>query len=376
VSVEIDPRVPSTTDAPPEAPLLSISGLRVDYLLRRSMLARGPAPMLRAVDGVDLVIARGETFGLVGESGCGKSTLARAIVGLQVPSAGELRFDGQRIDRPRPAWVPRRIQIVFQDPYSSLNPRLTVSQTLGEMLHVHRMVPRDRIATRVDELLELVGLGRGVRSAYPRQLSGGQRQRVGIARALSLEPELLVADEPVSALDVSVQATILALLEDLRARLGLTLLLIAHDLAVVRQVCDRVAVMYLGRIVEEGHSDEVFGAPRHPYTQALLRAVPSLHPGRRDDRVAAPGEPPSPFAVPSGCRFHPRCPIAHERCRHDDPGLTADPATDLHDGHRAACHFAWRPPQPADGLSMTLSDDPIPDAGTMSDPGGDPDVRA
>jgi oligopeptide/dipeptide ABC transporter ATP-binding protein len=335
-------------------PLLELRGVEVGYTFRRSWLSRGPSPTLRAVDGVDLAITRGEAFGLVGESGCGKSTLARAIVGLQEPTAGEIRYAGERIDRPRPRWVPRKIQIVFQDPYSSLNPRMTAAQTLGEMLRVHRVVPPDRVEARVDELLSLVGLARSTRHAYPRQLSGGQRQRVGIARALSLEPDVLVADEPVSALDVSVQATILALLEDLRSQLGLTLLLIAHDLAVVRQVCDRVAVMYLGRIVEEGPAEQVFADPRHPYTRALLRAVPSLRPGRRHAEVAVPGEPPSPFALPPGCRFETRCPMARRICTEVDPPFVLPP---VHHGQghqagtvpRAACHFAWRSPTAEDG---------------------------
>ena len=361
---------PATTRSS-EHPLLELQGVRVDYTFARPWLSREPAPLLRAVDRVDLAIREGETVGLVGESGCGKSTLARTIVGLQEPSEGQIRFGGERIDRPRPNWVPRRIQIVFQDPYSSLNPRMSVAQTISEMLSVHHVVAKSHVSARVDELLELVGLSPSIRDAYPRQLSGGQRQRVGIARALSLEPDVLVADEPVSALDVSVQATILGLLEDLRARLGLTLLLIAHDLAVVRQVCERVAVMYLGRIVEEGPVETIFVDPRHPYTQALLRAVPSLHPGRRKEQVAVPGEPPSPFAIPPGCRFHPRCPLARDVCRTDDPqldggaapaGVPAEAAAG--DGgtmggsssrHRAACHFAWRVPAPGDG--GTLADE-------------------
>jgi oligopeptide transport system ATP-binding protein len=331
-------------------PILELQGLRVDYAERRGWWARTPNAVLRAVDGVDLRIARGESFGLVGESGCGKSTLARTVVGLQEPTAGTIEFDGERIDRPRPRWVPRRIQIVFQDPYSSLNPRMTVSQTLGEMLRFHEVVSRPQVDARIDELLELVGLSRTMRDAYPRQLSGGQRQRVGIARAISLEPDVLIADEPVSALDVSVQATVLSLLEDLRERLGLTLLLIAHDLAVVRQVCDRVAVMYLGRIVEEGPIEQVFAQSRHPYTRALLRAVPSLHPDADREHVAVPGEPPSPYALPPGCRFHTRCPIARERCRRDDPELSAENGGT--DTHIAACHFAWRDPDDASGPNI------------------------
>ncbi len=322
--------------------LLSIRGLRVDYEVKSPRLSRTPATVLRAVDGVDLDVHRGQALGLVGESGSGKSTVARCIVGLVRPTAGDITFDGHAMGDGRSREVARRVQIVFQDPYSSLNPRMTVATAIGEMLRVHRVVPRDRVDARIDELLEVVGLGRRMRNAYPRQLSGGQRQRVGIARALSLEPELLIADEPVSALDVSVQATILALLQDLRERLGLTLLLIAHDLAVVRQVCDRVAVMYLGRIVEEGPAESLFGDARHPYTRGLLRAVPSLRPGVRAEQVAVVGEPPSPYQLPSGCRFHPRCPIARARCAVVSPDLSLG-------DHRAACHFAWVPPAPTDG---------------------------
>jgi oligopeptide transport system ATP-binding protein len=226
--------------------------------------------------------------------------------------------------------------MVFQDPYSSLNPRMTVHQTLGELLRVHRMVPRAAVDERCRELLDLVGLGPRALDAYPRQFSGGQRQRVSLARALALEPELLVADEPVSALDVSVQATVLNLLEELRAKLGLTVLLIAHNMAVVRHVSDRVSVMYLGRIVETAPTEELFTNARHPYTQGLLRAVPRLAPGRASSASAVAGDPPSPIRLPSGCRFHPRCPIAQPVCSEDDPALAAGPAD-----HAAACHFAW-----------------------------------
>ena len=235
--------------------------------------------------------------------------------------------------------------MVFQDPYSSLNPRMTVRQTLAELLRAHEMVPRDAVEARCRELLDLVGLGPRALDAHPRQFSGGQRQRVAIARALALEPELLIADEPVSALDVSVQATVLNLLDELRDKLELTVLLIAHNMAVVRHVSDRVAVMYLGRIVETAATDELFTNPRHPYTKGLLTAVPRLVPGRASEGAGVVGDPPSPVDPPSGCRFHPRCPIAQEPlCSTDDPALAAGPAGS---SHIAACHFAWRePPAP------------------------------
>jgi oligopeptide/dipeptide ABC transporter ATP-binding protein len=331
----------AATPTPQREPLLDIRGLEMHFPLRGGLQRRLrglPQEVLRAVDGVDLAIARGETLGLVGESGCGKSTLGRCIVGLYEPTAGELRFDDAPLGMKRERAARRRIQMVFQDPYSSLNPRLTVRQTLAELLRAHRMVPREHIEERCRELLDLVGLGERALDAHPRQFSGGQRQRVAIARALALEPELLVADEPVSALDVSVQATVLNLLEDLRDKLGLTVLLIAHNMAVVRQVCDRVAVMYLGRIVESAETQKLFADPRHPYTQGLLKAVPRLVPGRASEAVGVVGDPPSPVDLPSGCRFHPRCPIAQPpRCTTDDPELLAR-ATDS--GHRAACHFA------------------------------------
>jgi oligopeptide/dipeptide ABC transporter ATP-binding protein len=315
-----------------EQPLLEVRGLSMHYRLRRREL-------LRAVDGVDLELARGETLGLVGESGCGKSTLGRCIVGLEEPTAGEVRFAGEPLGARRTAAQRRRIQMVFQDPYSSLNPRMTVRQTLSELLRVHNLVPRNRIDARCRELLDLVGLGARALDAHPRQFSGGQRQRVSIARALALEPEVLVADEPVSALDVSVQATVLNLIEDLQSELHLTVLLIAHNMAVVRHVCDRVAVMYLGRIVEVAPVGELFAGARHPYTQGLLRAVPRLVPGRASEAVSVAGDPPSPVDLPAGCRFHPRCPLAQAPlCHEEDPPLAAG-AT----GHAAACHFAWRP---------------------------------
>jgi oligopeptide/dipeptide ABC transporter ATP-binding protein len=320
-------------------PLLEVRDLHKYFTVRDSLLRRArrvPAEVLRAVDGVNLTIQPGEALGLVGESGCGKSTLGRCVVGLYEPTSGEIHFRGVPLSRERAER--RHMQIVFQDPYSSLNPRMTVRQVIGEVLRVHDVVPAERVDARCAELIDLVGLGQRALDAYPRQLSGGQRQRVSIARALALEPELLVADEPVSALDVSVQANVLNLLERLREQLDLALLFIAHNLAVVRHVCDRVAVMYLGRIVEEASTEEVFRNPRHPYTQGLLKAIPRLVPGQASTAVAIAGDPPSPINLPSGCRFHPRCQLAQQICHEQDPALTAGaPGT----AHVAACHFAW-----------------------------------
>ena len=310
--------------------LLEVRGLSMHYRPHRR-------EVLRAVDGVDLTLHKGETLGLVGESGCGKSTLGRCIVGLETPTEGSVRYAGELLRPKRTLEQRRRIQMIFQDPFSSLNPRMTVRQTLSELLRVHQIVPRERIDARCRELLDLVGLPARALNAHPRQFSGGQRQRVSIARALALEPEVLVADEPVSALDVSVQATVLNLLEDLQAQLGLTVLLIAHNMAVVRHVSDRVAVMYLGRIVEVAPVGELFADARHPYTRGLLRAVPRLVPGRASQAVSVAGDPPSPIDLPSGCRFHPRCPLAQEPlCHTEDPPLTEGVP-----GHSAACHFAW-----------------------------------
>jgi oligopeptide/dipeptide ABC transporter ATP-binding protein len=264
--------------------------------------------------------------------------MARCIVGLYEPTAGEMWFAGKRLNSNRTPEERRRIQMVFQDPYSSLNPRMTVRQTLGELLRVHRIVPSGQVRARSQELLDLVGLGPGSLDAFPRQFSGGQRQRVSIARALALVPELLVADEPVSALDVSVQANILNLLKRLQQQLGLSMLFIAHNLAVVRHLCDRVAVMYLGRIVELAETEQLFRNPRHPYTQGLLKAIPRLIPGRKSLAIAVKGDPPSPMHIPSGCRFHPRCPIAGSICSSQDPILEAG-AGEME--HLAACHFAW-----------------------------------
>jgi oligopeptide transport system ATP-binding protein len=323
-------------------PLLEVRGLAMHFPLNASLARRvrgKHVDVLRAVDGVDLTVARGEALGLVGESGCGKSTLGRCIIGLYEPTEGQVLVEGKTLPAKRTAPDRRRLQMVFQDPYSSLNPRMTVHQALAELLRVHHLVPRNRVDERCRELLDLVGLPPSALDAYPRQFSGGQRQRISIARALALEPEILIADEPVSALDVSVQATVLNLLADLRQRLGLTMLFIAHNMAVVRHVCERVAVMYLGRIVELAPSESLFLDTRHPYTQALLRAVPRLAPGRHTERDAVVGDPPSPVNLPPGCRFNPRCPRAAEICRIEDPPLEGPP------GHSAACHFAWNDPR-------------------------------
>lgn len=325
-----------------DTPVLDVRDVKMYFALKRAgFLTRSgqkEGDVLKAVDGVSLTIERGESVGLVGESGCGKSTLGRCIVGLYEPTAGEVRVDGSTIKSGAGMVAgARRAQIIFQDPYSSLNPRMSVRQALTEAMRVHHTVPREGVDRRCSELLDLVRLSRNVAHAYPRQLSGGQRQRVSIARALAVEPELLVADEPVSSLDVSVQATVLNLLADLKKDLGLTLLLIAHNMAVVRHVCERTLVMYLGRIVESGPTEELFSDPRHPYTRALLMAVPRLVPGRRSPTPALTGDPPSPVHLPVGCRFNPRCPMADEVCRQTEPTLDPGPAGD----HLAACHFAW-----------------------------------
>lgn len=303
----------------------------IDALMRR------PAQKLVAVDDVSLKVERFETLGLVGESGCGKTTLGRCILKLYEPSGGRILFEGQDITRFGPKEmrpVRRRMQVIFQDPYSSLTPRLTVRQALTEALRFHKITPRQKEEAYLYQLLDMVGLNREAADKYPREFSGGQRQRIGLARALAVRPSFLVADEPVSALDVSIQAQILNLLADLRDELSLTMLFVAHELSVVKHVSTRVAVMYLGQIVEIGTSAEVFQAALHPYTEGLLRALPKPVPGRRDRQAAVEGDIPSPLNMPSGCRFHTRCPIAQEICKREAP-----PRRQVGPTHEVLCHL-------------------------------------
>jgi oligopeptide/dipeptide ABC transporter ATP-binding protein len=335
----------------------SVSGPWTDRLTRKA-----PPEPVKAVDGVSFSLAHGETLGLVGESGCGKSTLGRAVMGLYHPTSGEIRYDGSPVQGLPTRAQRRQVQMIFQDPYSSLNPRMSVGQMLGELLRFHQIVPRDQVDRRSRELIDLVGLPADALGRRPRQFSGGQRQRIGIARALALEPRVLIADEAVSALDVSVQATIINLLVDLKATLDLSMIFVSHNMAVVRQVSDRVAVMYRGRIVETGSTQQVFQEPAHPYTKLLLSSVPRMlttpHAaapqasalGTADPLAVVDGEPEadvSPYSAHTvehgegpGCRFRPRCPVAMDKCG-QEPGLLVLPSDP---SHTAAC---WHVEDPA-----------------------------
>jgi peptide/nickel transport system ATP-binding protein len=329
------------------APILEVRGVsrhftRRPTLAERILMAAGrasPPPVVRAVESVDLAIERGEVLGLVGESGCGKSTLARVVTGILPPTAGEVRFEGRPVEelrgRDRLDYL-LAVQMIFQDPFASLDPRMRVHRIVGEALAVHKLVPKSGVDAAVDAALADVGLDTAYRDRFPHQFSGGQRQRIGIARALAVKPRVMVCDEPVAALDVSIQAQVINLFLDLRERHGLTYLFVSHNLGLVRFLCDRLAIMYLGRIVETGPAGEIFAGPAHPYTQALVEAIPRLH---RRKRAFEPvqGELPSPLAPPSGCAFHPRCPSATPECREARPLLR-----EIAPGRHAACHLLAR----------------------------------
>jgi len=322
-------------------PILRTHGLRREFVTAKPLF--GAAQVVRAVDGVDLEIAEGETFAIVGESGCGKSTLARLLVRLIAPTGGEVWYGGTNIadlDEGAMRALRRELQFIFQDPFSSLNPRMSVGALIEEPLGAHGIGTSQERKARVAELLTRVGLRPDHADRYPHEFSGGQRQRIGIARALASGPKVVIGDEPVSALDVSIQAQVVNILEDLKEEFGLTLVIIAHDLAVIRHMADRVAVMYLGEIVETGTADALFARPRHPYTEALLAAIPIARTGARRASAHIEGDLPNPIAPPSGCRFHTRCRYATEICRTDHPRLTGTRAGQV------ACHHS-------DGLTLT-----------------------
>jgi oligopeptide/dipeptide ABC transporter ATP-binding protein len=318
--------------------LLEVQNLRVHFPVKQGVFARVRGHV-RAVDDVSLTVAAGETVGLVGESGCGKTTLGRAVIRLVEPTGGTIRFEGEDLTRLRGAALRakrRHFQMIFQDPFSSLNPRLTVGESIGEALDLHRLTPtREARRQRIGELLAGVGLDAAQAERFPHEFSGGQRQRIGIARALAVEPRLIVCDEPVSALDVSVQAQVVNLLQDLQRDRGLAYLFISHDLAVVEHLSHRIVVMYLGRIVEVGPAKELCRTPRHPYTQALISAVPVVDPDAKRQRIILAGDVPSPIHPPGGCPFHPRCPVAEARCRTEVPPLRETACDRL-----VACHLA------------------------------------
>ena len=325
-------------EAASQAPeLLQVKGLTKYFPIKGGLLSR-EVDRVHAVDGVTFSIAAGETLGMVGESGCGKSTTGRCILRLIEPSSGEVRFNGQDVTAMNPQAlreVRRDMQIIFQDPFASLNPRMTVEAIIGEALTIHKLTKSPtEYQARVVDLLETVGLNADHMRRFPHEFSGGQRQRIGIARALAVSPKLIVCDEPVSALDVSIQAQVINLLEDLQAKMGLTYLFIAHDLSVVEHISNRVAVMYLGRVVEIAPSRELYTHPKHPYTEALLSAVPIPDPKAKKQRIVLTGDVPNPVNRPSGCHFHPRCPKATERCKVEEPVLKTVSLQ-----HQAACHL-------------------------------------
>jgi oligopeptide transport system ATP-binding protein len=320
-------------------PLVEVDGLVKHFPLKKGFFgSSSDGGVVRAVDGLNFTVARGETLGLVGESGCGKSTTGRLMLRLIEPTAGALRYDGVDLARLSPKAMRdrrRELQIIFQDPYSSLNPRMTVENIIVEPMIIHGIGDSVARRARAHELLDIVGLSRNYANRYPHEFSGGQRQRIGIARALALRPQFIVCDEPVSALDVSIQAQVINLMQDLQREFGLTYLFISHNLAVVRHIADRVAVMYLGKIVELTDKVSLYADPKHPYTQALLSAIPIARPSdQKRTRVMLTGDVPSPINPPSGCRFHTRCPYAEARCKAIEP-----PLVDVGGGHHVACHL-------------------------------------
>lgn len=325
-----------TGEAATEDVIIDVRNLKKYFPIHKGLLSR-VVGQVKAVDDVSLTIRKGETFGLVGESGCGKSTLGRVILRLQGATEGEVIFNGRNIHEmggKELRELREEMQIIFQDPFGSLNPRFLVRDIIGEPLRVHRKMSGKEIDEQVVELMEMVGLDASRRNRYPHEFSGGQRQRIGIARAIALHPQFIVADEAVSALDVSVQSQVINLLMKLQKELGLTFLFIAHGLNVVRHISDRVGVMYLGKLVEVGETETLFAAPLHPYTAALLSAIPKPTPGRRQERIVLQGDVPSPANPPSGCRFHTRCPLAQAKCSQVEPLLE-----EIMPGRQVACHF-------------------------------------
>ncbi|GAA3684720.1 dipeptide ABC transporter ATP-binding protein [Nocardioides ginsengisoli] len=361
--------------APKDAkPILEVDQLRMHFPVKSPGLFRRTVGHVQAVDGISFQVAEASSLGLVGESGCGKSTTGRLITRLYDPTSGQIRFEGKDIAKAHPRELKplrRDIQMIFQDPYTSLNPRHTVGAIIGAPLLIHKLLPRNKVLGRVQELLEIVGLNPEHYNRYPHEFSGGQRQRIGIARALTLHPKLLVADEPVSALDVSIQAQVINLLQDIQNEFGVAFLFIAHDLAVVRHFCPEIAVMYLGKIVEIGDRESIYENAHHPYTQALLSAVPDVRQaatGERRDRIRLQGDVPSPINPPSGCRFRTRCPIAQEICAKHEP-----PLLQIGRQHKVACHFpgrigeAPREPLTAGLLGVDAEGRPDPGASPSTD---------